>query len=314
MDRRGFLRAAGKAGTGIALGSLPLINSCKGNGIMTPEPPPKPVPVNLDFKVYNHTQGLQAQFSQNNAMSGSTLTFSVSDIASRYGIRNVDPVRIVIRKANFGAYVDYSNQGTAKLGVPRENASFDIFLFNAAGSQLYAWGDAQRWVLRLVASTSPVVYRQDEGGRTGEERVWGGEFLPETGNLGVFDQYNELLHPAWANFSYGNFERIPDRGSGTFSYGFADCNGADSLMGYVGPPTARRIGLEIDPIIVPRIKDQVALGLGLVLEQIAGQVPDIGDQRTYKSLGATEGVLSQVGKDEIAYLFVKYDPNYVPRL
>ena len=78
QERRGFLKAAGKAGTAIALASLPLANSCKGGDPSGPEPL-DPIPVNLEFKVYNHTQGLKASFTKDQIMSGTKLALNIAD-------------------------------------------------------------------------------------------------------------------------------------------------------------------------------------------------------------------------------------------
>jgi hypothetical protein len=298
MNRRTFLEQAGKVGAGAIMASIPVINSCKDKGPNQPEPP---VPITLDFKVYNHTQGLQTEFSEKNVVSGTKRNLSVSDIISKYGVKNVDEKRIALRKANFGSLIQYSNTGLVEFEVPNQNTYYDVFLLDAAASALYEWMEtANYYSLRLQYPSTFTAFRRDLDSQTGEERVWGGEFIPEIGNYGVFDQYNELLHPNWANFTYGSFNRKPDGTSGTFSYGFGNCGGEEYSVGIYSD----KEGVVINPNKVSNIAGQVSRGLGVVLELILGQYTSgIGGQEAYETI-SSNGNLTPLGKSLIAYLFV----------
>lgn len=308
MNRRDFLRFAGKAGGAAAIASSPLLNSCKGGPVAPDDPiPPKPVPVNLQFDIYNHTQGLQASFSESNILSNSDYLLRVPDLISRYGIRNVDPNRIAVRNDNFWTpAATYSRLGSTKLKVPDKDTNFDIFLFNNGGGiWLYDWLDAlaERWPANerknMYRRNFFSFYRRDYDGLTGEERVWGGAVLPETGEYGVFDQLNSTLKPNWAPFTYGVFNRKPNDTSGDSIYGYGSGYGHEywkEAHSYV----------VVNPTRLTTIPQQVAGGIAAVIESLLGW-ENVGDSDTYRPI-QTNGVLNQAGKDFITFMFVT-DPT-----
>jgi len=303
LGRRKFLELAGKGGVGAALASaslatIPFLSSCKGETPTGPSPTSRPV--TLQFDVYNHTQGPVANFVKDNVMSSTNLSLSVASLIADYGISNVDAVRIALRKDNFGTFVKYSNTGMLDFTVPDKSTNYDIFLFNNSGmmGSLYDWMESQRWPVKLLESPNLpnlfTVYRKDFDGQTGEERVWGGQFLPEIGDYGVFDQLNNVLSPPWASFRYGGFNRKPDGTSGEFGYGFGNSYGHEASPAYYS--------ITVNSQRVPDLPGQVARGMAMVLERIVGW-NELGGQETYKTI-QSGGVLHQLGKDITAYFFV----------
>jgi hypothetical protein len=307
MNRRRFLQTAGKVGAGIALASLPIISSCKGNNPAGPEPPtPNPVPVNLTFTVYNHTQGKRAEFVKPGVMSESNLAFSVSELTAQYGISDVYGASIVIRKAPFSSTAAYSlGSGACTLKVPREDTEYSIFLFNKDGQAFYQANEAKPYPLEEMGPKSKDAYRIDFDNFSGEERVWGGEFVPEIGDYGVFDQFNKVLHPEWAPFEYGNINRkpMPNDQKGDFGYGFGDCHGKEAAS-FIPNDWCPIEWCGIDPRLIPDVKTQIQRGLAIVFAKVmrGGLVPYMG-QETYQVI-QTNGVLNQVGKDIITYLYI----------
>lgn len=302
-NRRDFLRSIGKAGAGIALASLPLLDSCKGGGSTTPEPPPSPVPVNLQFKIYNHTQGLRGSFSKSGVQSGTALSLGASTLAAEHGIADVDTTRIAIRGENFGSLGVYKRADFATLIVPRIDTNYDIFLFNDAGAgYLYDWQDdlSARWNnWGMMYNRYPLgFYRKDLDGQTGEERIWGGEILPETGSYGVFDQLNNALKPDWAPFRYGFFDQRPTGTAGDSSYGFGLGYGREYWK-------SSHDFVVVNPNLLTTVPQQVAGGMAAVIESLIGW-EDVTGVRTYVPI-QTNGVLHQIGKDYFAFLFVR-DP------
>lgn len=300
MNRRNFLGLAGRVGAGAAMASLPLVNCSKSPA--GPDDTPKSVPVTLQFDIYNHTQGRLGSFTKSNVMSGTSYSLTSSSLISDFGIRNVDPSRLALRRDNLGSRVAYSRLGTVTYEVPGKDTNFDIFLFNNAGAIfLYDWHDAlnERWGSDgslMYSSRQFRFYRKDFDGMVGEERVWGGELLPETSNYGVFDQLNNLLAPSWATFVYGHFERLPTGTSGHSSYGFGSGYGREywkSTHEYV----------VVNPTLLTTIPRQVAGGFAAIIETLIGW-ENIGDEPSYTRI-QDNGVLNQVGKDYITYLFAR---------
>jgi hypothetical protein len=142
-----------------------------------------------------------------------------------------------------------------------------------------------------------VVYRKDFDGQTGPERVWGGQPLPEIGGEpGVLDQLNKALKPNQVPFRYGSITRQPNASSGDFSYGYADCYGAD------GWHAGSWIGVNYKKL-GGNIKRSVAIGLEEAFENITC-TQNIGGWPSSWFIQHW-GVLTQEGKDLFTYIFVK---------
>jgi len=258
---------------------------CKG-GSTTPEPP-KPVSVTLNFEVYNHTQGLKSNFSRT-AMSDSTITIKVSEL----NVGGVDDQRIAIRENGFGKLVKFSNTGEAGFDVPEQNTSYDVILFNKLGTDhfgnqaSYSWMDDMSATLYL-GKKNYAVYRKDRDGVTGPESAW----------QSVFDQLNSALDLGWVKWGYIN--RQPSGTSGDFSYGYGICliggSRVDGLHG--GSFILVDEKWASDPIA------PTALGLSEAFENICG-VDNIGGYPSSMTI-QFQGVLNQVGKDLLSYVFAK---------
>jgi len=115
LSRREFLELGA-----LGIGALAL-GQCKDNPAM-PEPP---VPVTLNFEVYNHTQGYRTSFSKT-VMSGEQVIIRVSELK----VDDVDPQRIAVREDGFGSLVKFSNTGEASLAAPKKSTNYDVILFN----------------------------------------------------------------------------------------------------------------------------------------------------------------------------------------
>lgn len=311
MRRRRFLEAAGKAGAGALLGSIPLLNGCKSStGPDLPdEPELDPVPVDLAFTVYNHTQGLRGSFVKENVMSGTTLEIAVSDLIAQFGINDVDDMSIIFRRLDRAAASARSFDGIGRLTVPRESTAYNIFLLNIDGKELYAANEAYAMPKRLHFSRQIDIYRIDFDGRTGEERIFGGAYIPEIGGHGIVDQFNQALNLDVMPFSYGSITRkpLPNDGSGSFGYGFGECYGRDSTAAIPLPPPGYPIDwVGINTRVANTIQWQVGAGLGSMLEEIMSggftYLPGIEQRAQY--VIQSDGLLNQKGKDFIAYLYI----------
>jgi len=298
LNRRSFIR--GSAITGAALAASTFLAGCKG---ATEPENITPVPVDLQFDVYNHTQGFLTSFTKTGIMSGTKLTLYPSTIVYEHGLQHVDNSRIALRQDNFGSLIQYARGGGAQLEVPRANKSYDIFLFNDSAVEFYNWKDdlSARWNnwAMMYTKNHLTFFRADRDDITGEERVWGGELLPEIGDYGVFDQINNALKPVWAPFRYGLLDRRPDLTNGDCSYGFGAANGSEFW-------STAHMFVVVNPGLLTTVAQQVAGGFAAILESLMGW-NNLGNYVTYQPI-QSNGVLNQVGKDFFAYMFVR-DPG-----
>jgi hypothetical protein len=271
MRRRDFLERAARTAGIISIGSIPIINSaCKKDSPTGPEPP---VPVTLQFDVYNHTLGYRTSFTRNTT-SGQSVIISVGDL----GVLGVDPQRVAVRKDNFGSLVDYSGTGQCAFTAPKQNTSYDIILFNASNNAPYQWMDDFNSHL-YKDKRDYIVYRKDFDSQTGPEDVW----------ANVFDQLNSALDVGFVR--WGSISR---QTSGDFSYGFGNSNGN------AGWHEGRWItinNLEGNVLVMTMV------GLEEAFENIC-QVDNIGGHSSLMTI-QTGGVFNPVGKDLFDYIFAK---------
>jgi hypothetical protein len=296
MNRRAFLERTVIAGAGAV--SAALFESCKANPTTPDDPDLPPVPVNLQFEVYNHTQGLKASFSKSGIMSETRLALTASGLISEYGIEHVVSNKLALRGEDFGGLFFYAKEGSVTVSVPRSDTKFSIFLFNDAGEALYNWYDTFKTRGIMYDHNVLAFYRKDYDGLTGEERVWGGELLAETGGYGVFDQINAALQPEWATFKYGHFERRPTSTTGDSSYGYGNAYGREFWK-------VSNEFVMVNPTLLTTIPQQVAGGIAAVIESLMG-LENLGGDATYMPI-QNNGVLNQAGKDIISFMFVR-DP------
>jgi len=116
LSRREFLELGA-----LGIGALAL-GQCKASSPTMPEPP---VPVTLNFEVYNHTQGYRTSFSKT-VMSGEQVIIRVGELK----VDDVDPQRIAVREDGFGRLVRFSNTGEASFAAPKQSTNYDVILFN----------------------------------------------------------------------------------------------------------------------------------------------------------------------------------------
>jgi len=181
------------------------------------------------------------------------------------------------------------------LTVPRQNTIYNIFLFNSGPNDLYQWFEELPYTSGFATSmgTGKVsIHRQDFDGQTGEERVWGGEAVPEIGGYpGVFDQINQALQPSWASFAYGHYER----GGGRYTYGFGNS--------FSWPYWSSEYSTTINTNYFHTVPEQIAVGLGAIFEKAMGW-GSLENSNCHLKI-QTNGVLHDAGKDVWAFMFVR---------
>ena len=179
--------------------------------------------------------------------------------------------------------------------MPRQNTAYSIFLFNSGPIDLYQWFEEQRatgWDSTFRRSLIKV-YRQDFDGQTGQEKVWGGEPVPEIGgNPGVFDQMNQALKPEWVPYRYGYFERGTSEDLG---YGFGNSFG-DLCWN-------NQTNTTINAQRVQAIPEQIGIGLGSIFQRLMGWYGESKVEAASRI--QTDGVLHQAGKDVLAFMYVR---------
>lgn len=146
-----------------------------------------------------------------------------------------------------------------------------------------------------------VVYRRDFDGQTMEERVWGGEVLPEIGGKrGVFDQLNEALKTSY-NVVWGHVDRQPTATTGDFSYGAGDSIGADGVhAGSYITVNAKKLHYSI--------MSMVGTGLEEAFENLIS-VDDIGGRPSSATI-QSKGVANENCKRLILFAYIKDNASF----
>ena len=239
-------------------------------------------PVRLSFEVYNHTQGFLTKFNKT-LEHGAQVTIRISDLE----LDGVDVNRMVIREDRFGRRVAFSQKGAAHFIAPKKDKSYTLYLLNASNEADYrkvdTWTNTNEGVLEYVPPFK--WYREDRNDYQGQEDVI----------QDAINQLNDALEYSWAK--YGSFLRIDQRTNSSFGVGYGHCR---NQFGWHSPYWA---GINPDHCLTYNMK------LGTFLEEIfelITRLNDIGGKDTATLITDPDtGNLNDVGKDLLAYVFVK---------
>lgn len=244
------------------------------------------VSVILSFDVYNHTQGYLTKFEKP-LKNGDRVTLQISD----FGVEGVDENRIVIREERFGPRISYSQTGRAFFEAPDENRKYTIYLMNASNGADYrivdTWINSNEGVLEYAPPLR--WYREDRNDCRGPDNVI----------QDAVSQLNGALDYSWAK--YGRFQRIGQRKNNSFGVGYGFCR---NQFGWHSPYWAG-----VNPDHCPADKTRLETFLEEIFELIT-RLNDIGGEDTACLItDPRTGNLNDVGKDLLAYVFVKDEKN-----
>jgi hypothetical protein len=187
--------------------------------------PPPPIDVTISLDAYNSTKGFQKNLTARTVKAGSTIDIPITDL----GVTGVDAKYVAVYSEDFKTKISFDSDSSATFTAPQSNSKYHIILFNKLGTNFLGQQASYDWVQNSSLQNSKrnhKVYRKDFDGQTMEERVWGGEALPEIGGKkGVFDQLKASLNVGYT--TWGSIDRQPTATSGDFSYGAGDSIGAD---------------------------------------------------------------------------------------
>jgi hypothetical protein len=201
----------------------------------------------------------------------------------------VDEKRMVIRRNRFGPLIAFSKKGIAIFEAPDHDENYTIYLLNASNGADYrkvdTWTSDSEGILEYVP---PIRwYRDDRNGLQGPEDVI----------LDAVGQLNAALDYSWVK--YGRFQRIDQRGKNSFGVGYGYCR---NQFGWHNPYWA---GINPDHCLTYKMK--LATFLEEIFELIT-RLNDIGERDTASLITDLEtGNLNEVGKDLLAYVFIKED-------
>jgi len=286
--------------TGLLLASLITGINCKKDTPFTPDPPKSPEPdtkINLNFTVYNHTQGQLGNFAIPDVEEGTWHKISTDYITNRgIDLSTVESRRMAIRKPNFRELVNKTTGRELSVRAPSTTTDYDIFLFNNGNGADYNEMDAQGAYMRGSRHHFKT-YRRDWDGQTGDdtlypERVWTGSSIPEIGGApGAMIQVDAGMKPEKVPFNYGSLFASPTPISGaSFCYGYGNSGGADGAH-YGGRVTvnANKLGYDVGRM--------VSIGLDETLENMLN-VQNLSQGTQYL------GVLVPSMQDRLCYVLV----------
>lgn len=238
--------------------------------------------VNLSFEIFNHTGGFLTAFEKT-CRKGSHLTIDYSGL----DVKGVDKERIVIRQDRFGELVAFSRTGTASFVAPALDENYTLYLMNASNGADYrlvdTWPDTYEGVLEYVPPLR--WYREDRNDFQGPEDVI----------TDAIAQLNDALDYPWA--TYGSIQRIDGRENDSFGVGYGYCR---NQFGWHNPYWA---GVNTEHCHTYKMI------LTTFLEEIfelLTRLDDIGGKDTANLITDPEtGNLNEIGKDLLAYVFVK---------
>jgi len=271
---------------GLTIASL--ITGMKCSNPTTPDIPVSPVPVTLQFDVYNHTQGLQASFTKNNVTSETSVILNIADIMSTYGVTGVDNRRIAIRQGNFGGLIVFSRTGEASFTAPRQNTDYDIYLMNTSGmtknrhyQKVDDWIDKGAGILGVPRNAS--WHREDRDGYTGKKSII----------TSAVSQLNNAINYSWAK--YGSLNKVGSNGD--FGVGYGYCNN------WAGMHSSDWAGVNPDNCFNER--GQLKVFLAEIFE-LTTRTDDLDGISTYGLIcNRSTGNLNEIGRELFAYVYVK---------
>ena len=258
------------------------LSACRKKSQEKISPPESMEFVTLSFEVYNHTQGYLMDF-QRTQECGSPVTIRIDDL----GVQGVDNTRMVIREDRFGAQIVFSQTGVATFQSPQQDKNYTLYLMNASNGADYrkvdTWINTNEGVLEYVPPFK--WYREDRGDFEGPEDVI----------QDAINQLNDALAYSWGN--YGSLQKVDQRKNSSFGVGYGYCR---NQFGWHSPYWA---GVNPDHCLTYRMK--LATFLEEIFELIT-RLNDIGGRDTATLITDPEtGDLNEMGKDLLAYVFVK---------
>jgi hypothetical protein len=239
-------------------------------------------PVTLTFEVYNHTQGFLTDFKMTQEQ-GAPVTIHLNDLE----VDGVDKNRMVIREDRFGKRVAFTQTEMATFHAPSRDKNYTLFLMNASNGADYrkvdTWINTNEGVLEYVPPLK--WYREDRNDYQGPEDVI----------QDAIDQLNDALDYSWVK--YGSLQRIVQRENSSFGVGYGYCR---NQFGWHNPYWA---GVNPDHCLTYKMK--LATFLEEIFELVT-RLNDIGGKDTAALIADPDtGSLNDVGKDLLAYVFVK---------
>jgi hypothetical protein len=268
----------------VCLCVIVFVCSCQKKTQETKTPHESSNTVILSFEVYNHTQGFLSDFKKK-LEQGTLLMIKINDL----GVEGVDQNRMVIRKDRFGARIAFSKTGIATFEAPEQDENYTLYLMNASSGADYRKVDT--WQNRnggILEYTPPLYwYREDRNDLQGPEDVI----------QDAIEQMNEALAHPWA--IYGSFQKIEQRKNSSFGLGYGYCR---NQFGWHNPYWAG-----VNPDYCPTYKTKLETFLEEIFELVT-RLNDIGGKDTASLITDPDtGHLNEVGKDFLAYVFVKDD-------
>jgi hypothetical protein len=241
-----------------------------------------PTKVILSFDVFNHTQGLLAEFSRK-AKAGEILRFKISE----FGVDGIDQRRIVIREGRLGPRVAFGKLGECEFVSPEQDTDYTIYLMNSSSGAEYravdVWVGIYEGKLRFPRKMKWYFENRD-----GFE----GQVDPITE---VICQLNDALNFPWSR--YGQFIQVPVKNMAHFFVGYGFCKDE------YGWHTLKWAG--INPEHCSDYRFRLETFLEEIFELVTG-TENIAEKDSVSMIAnQTTGQLNEVGRDLLAYIFVK---------
>jgi len=236
----------------------------------------------LSFEVYNHTQGSLTKFEKT-LEQGARVTINLSEL----DVEGVDENRMVIREDRFGPRIAFSQTGIATFQAPKQDENYTLYLMNVSNGADYrkvdTWTNPNEGVLEYVPPFK--WYREDKNDYQGPEDVI----------QDAINQLNDALDYSWAK--YGSLQEIDQKINCSFGVGYGYCR---NQFGWHSPYWA---GINPDHCL------KYIMKLETFIEEIfelITRLNDIGERDTATLITDPDtGNLNEVGKDLLAYVFVK---------
>jgi hypothetical protein len=284
IQRRSFLKkAVTTLGSIILAGYIGAGMGCKSPTVPEPPPePPTPTSVTVRATFFNHIQGPIGEKTYS-GISGQSLVIKVSDVYAS----NVDSQRIAVREAGsssgLGKFVGFSRNREVSTTYPKQNMDYDVFLMNTSAGADYQlidnWIDKAGGVLEFNPNAS--WRREDKDGKTGPE---------EPINI-VISALSDAINYSWRK--YGSLTKVS--------------SGANFGVGYHGgwPPayhSSTWAGLNPDYCKTDYCKLTV---FNEEIFELLTSTDDLNGTNTWSLICDTTGRFNVIGRDLLAYVYVK---------
>ncbi len=181
--------------------------------------------INLEFDVYNHTQGYITHYSKPNIDAGSSVTIDANNIT---GISGVLKDHIIVRKANvnnhLGELIAFNKSGGSVTFTAPQASENDVIILlnNTAGGSRYDLIDTQKYTGwgELYYNPNMTYDRKDIEERTG----------PDQPLLDAISRLKGAYNTTWVQ--YADITKV-DSGA-MFGAGYGGCDGNPGVHWYGG--------------------------------------------------------------------------------